>query len=120
MVLRKDNLKIFSAKNYLNEKCLSEEEFLEDYAKFGLVKKLVKKLANDKKVNIRLLCNHMLLVTNTFDMQAVKSILHFGATDAEISVTKTVMNYFGFIGYLELPNVKFDLNTAKLLKEMDR
>tara|TARA_S200002703_G_scaffold149187_2_gene146508 strand:- start:7656 stop:8024 length:369 start_codon:yes stop_codon:yes gene_type:complete len=119
MELTESNLEIYAAKHYRSESCLSKEEFLEDYNRHKLAKKLTKKFAAEKSENIRLLCNHILCFTNSFELPAAKNILMFGITEKEKSVMKTVLNYFGFLISGELPQVKFDLYTAKVLKEMD-
>lgn len=119
MELNESNLEIYAAKHYRSESCLSREEFLEDYNRHKLAKKLTKKFAAERSENIRLLCNHILCFTNSFELSAAKNILMFGITEKEKSVMKTVLNYFGFLIPNEMPLVKFDLYTAKVLKEMD-
>ena len=119
MELNESNLEIYAAKHYRSESCLSREEFLEDYNRHKLAKKLTKKFEAERSENIRLLCNHILCFTNSFELSAAKNILMFGITEKEKSVMKTVLNYFGFLIPNEMPLVKFDLYTAKVLKEMD-
>ena len=53
-------------------------------------------------------------------MKAAKNILMYGLNEKEKAVMKTVLNYFGFLVFNEMPTIKFDLYTAKYLKEMDR
>tara|TARA_R100001509_G_C4799367_1_gene192533 strand:- start:238 stop:621 length:384 start_codon:yes stop_codon:yes gene_type:complete len=119
MDLNDKNLEVFAAKHYRSESCLSKEEFLEDLSRHKLAKKLVKKFAARRSENIRLLCNHVLCFTNSFELSAAKKILMFGLNEKEKEVMKTVLNYFGFLVPSEMPNIKFDLYTAKILKEMD-
>lgn len=120
MILTNDNLSLFAAKNYLNEFCLSIEEFNEDLAVYKLAQKMAKKIPKGRKTNIRLLCNHVQLFTNNFEIQAAKHILFHNLSDEEKTVMKTILNYFGFLAPNEMPEVKFHLVTAKLLKEMDK
>ena len=119
MDLNDSNLEIYAAKYYRSESCLSKEEFLEDLNRHKLIKKLTKKFAAEKSDNIRLLCNHTLCFTNSFELPAAKNILMYGISEKEKEVLKTVLNYFGFLLLNEMPNIKFDLYTAKALKEMD-
>lgn len=119
MDLNDSNLEIYAAKYYRSESCLSKEEFLEDLNRHKLIKKLTKKFAAEKSDNIRLLCNHILCFTNSFELPAAKNILMYGILEKEKKVLKTVLNYFGFLVPNEMPNIKFDLYTAKNLKEMD-
>lgn len=119
MDINDSNLEIYAAKYYRSESCLSKEEFLEDLNRHKLAKKLTKKFAAEKSENIRLLCNHVLCFTNSFDLPAAKEILMYGISEKEKMVMKTVLNYFGFLIPNEMSNIKFDLYTAKILKEMD-
>jgi len=119
MDLNESNLEIYAAKYYRSVSCLSKEEFLEDLNRHKLAKKLTKKFAAEKSENIRLLCNHILVFTNSFELSAAKNILMYGITEKEKSVMKTVLNYFGYLLPNEMSNIKFDLYTAKNLKEMD-
>jgi len=119
MDLNESNLEIYAAKYYRSVSCLSKEEFLEDFNRHKLAKKLTKKFAAEKSENIRLLCNHILVFTNSFELSAAKNILMYGITEKEKSVMKTVLNYFGYLLPNEMSNIKFDLYTAKNLKEMD-
>ena len=119
MDLNDSNLEIYAAKSYRSESCLSSEEFLEDLYRHKLAKKLTKKFAAKKSENIRLLCNHILCFTNSFELSAAKNILMYGISEKEKEVMKTVLNYFGFLIPNEMSNIKFDLYTAKILKEMD-
>ena len=119
MELNESNLEIYAAKHYKSVSCLSKDEFLEDFNRHKLAKKLTKKFAAEKSENIRLLCNHVLVFTNSFELTAAKNILMYGITEEEKRVMKTVLNYFGFLIPNEMPNIKFDLYTAKNLKEMD-
>lgn len=119
MDLNDKNLEVYAAKYYRSESCLSKEEFLEDLARHKLAKKLVKKFSAKRSENIRLLCNHILCFTNSFELPAAKRILMYGISDKDKEVMKTVLNYFGFLIPNEMPDIKFDLYTAKSLKEMD-
>lgn len=119
MILTKDNIHVYGAKYYLNESCLSIEEFEEDLSKYKRVHQMVRKMSLGKKTNIRLLCNHVLSFTNNFETKAAKEILFFELHADEKSVLKTVLNYLGFLVPNEVADVRFHLETAKALKEMD-
>lgn len=120
MQLNKFNIEVFAARNYINEACLSREEFEEDFQRSELARKMTRKIIRGASVNIRLLCNHILCFTNNFQIEAAKQILLFEATEEEKQVLKTVLNYFNFVGENEMTDTRFHLETAKLLKEMDR
>ena len=120
MELTPNNTEVFAAKYYINELCVDREEFEEDFRRFVSVKKMVSRLKKGKPSNIRLLCNHILCLTNVFELHAVKTILLFSADEEDKRIFKTLFNYFGFIAQGEMNDVRFSLMTAKLLKEKDR
>lgn len=120
MELTPNNIEVYAAKYYLNEYCVDVEEFEQDFRRFLSVKKMVSRIKKQKTSNIRLLCNHILCLTNVFELKAVKNILLLTAGEKEKEIYKTLFNYFGFISHNEMPDIKFSLEAAKLLKEMDR
>lgn len=119
MDLTRQNIEIFAARHYLNEFCVSREDFEEDFRRFSSIKKMVKRIKIKKETNIRLLCNHVLCCANVFELNAMKKILFFNLEEEDKEIMKTLLNYFGFIRQDEMKDVKFSLTTAKLLKEMD-
>lgn len=120
MELCKENFIIYASRAYTNEYCSSMEEFHADLEQHVLARKLSKKIVTGKSVNVRLLCNHIQCFTNNFEINAAKKIIMFEASDVEKSSLKTVLNYFGFIRTYEYEDVRYCLQTAKLLKDMDK
>lgn len=120
MQLNSKNLKVFAAKHYTNDNCESIEEFEEDFKKFMLSNKMFTRIVNGRVSSIRLLCNHVITLTNNFEVDAVKRIMLFLCNEKEKESCKTVLNYLNFLSPLEWQEVKFCLQTAILLKEMDR
>lgn len=119
MKLTRENLEVFAATHYCNDTCSSKAEFLEDLESFSNCRKLANRINNESSVNIRLLCNYIICITNVFHLEAVKEIFKFTCTD-ELSTIKTAMNYLNFMRKDEWPDVSHSLIAAKLLKEMDR
>ena len=117
MELNKDNVEVFAAKYYLNESCLTVDEFREDLKVHRSAKKFARRFAQEKTDNIRLFCNQVLMFTNNFETNAAKQMLLFGLEDKERAVMLTVLNYLGFTQKYE---VKIDIYTAMALKDMDR
>jgi len=118
MELNKNNLQIFAAKYYNNRLCLTKEEFYEDLGRRKLVKKMTKKFAERKSKNIRLFCNHVISFTNNFEIEAAKKILMQGLSEEEVAVLGTVFTYLGYTTANEIR--KYDIYTARYLKEMDK
>ena len=118
MNLNHDNWRVYAAKHYTNNNCVSVVEFNEDIGKVALAKKLIKKWQSGGKINVRLLLNHIILFTNVFEIQAAKDILMLQAGKEFGSVMKTLLLYLNFIAEGEYPTVKYNLKMAKALKEL--
>lgn len=119
MDITENNLPVFASRFYTNTNCADYEEYLKDLRYYKLARKLAKKIGKGRTSSVRLLCNHVTCFTNNFEIEAAKKILLFGASTTEQEVLKTVLNYLGFLEKDELPEVKFSLEAAKALKEMD-
>ena len=120
MELTESNLPVYASRFYTNTTCSSMEEYLEDFSRLRMAHKLVRKIGAGKSENIRLLCNHVVCFVNNFEVEASKRLLMFGIEEHEKEIVKTILNYLGFLGVDEMKEIKFHLQTAKALKEMDR
>jgi len=118
--LNSDNYILFAIKNYENPHSVTREDFFEDLKRFKLIKKIYKKYVTDKKINIKLLINHFLVVYNVFG-EASTPLLFYNIESKYWSLVKTTIIYLGrFPEYpkTELHNIKVDLDFFKLLQEL--
>jgi len=120
----KSAVEIFGVKNsaikaYVETNITSQKDFEEDYQRFMLAKKLASRIHAGRSNNIRLLCNHLVCITNVFDVQGAKDILRHLCGE-ELSTIKTVLTYLNFLDVHEWNDASHCILTAKLLKEMDR
>ncbi|MCG7944978.1 MAG: hypothetical protein N0C84_01380 [Candidatus Thiodiazotropha taylori] len=95
------------------------EEFEEDLNTHKYVKKLAKRMSKGNSSNIRLLTNHVICFTNNFEIQFAKKVLLMDTTPKESAVIKSVLLYLGFLDKYEYETNELDLETLKLLKDMD-
>ena len=120
MTVTSENLEVLAAKAYTNVNCLSTEEFLEDLSMHKIIKKLAKKISKGSSKNLRLLTNHIICFTNTFEINFSKEVLMLDADDKERKVIRAILLYLGFLKKSEYTAALLDYETVKLLKEMDR
>ena len=73
--LTKENIKLFAAGNYSNPGCSSFLEFEEDYLRIKYLKVLIYKLLQNKNVNLRIIINHIICLSNVFPGEATSKIL---------------------------------------------
>jgi hypothetical protein len=64
--LTNSNFLLFAAHNYNNVSCSSIEEFEDDLKRLQYIKKLLSKYHNDKDLKVRLILNHIIILSNVF------------------------------------------------------
>lgn len=119
MQLDKKNYEVYAFAAYTNKSCFSRKEFLEDLKKAQYAKKLTKKLNDGKEINIRLLVNHVILFTNVFELSCAKELLMFNCSEEEKSMFKTILLFLGFMEKDEMPEIKWHLKVAQMLKDQN-
>jgi len=118
MKITSENLQVIAARAYTNESCLSTEEFLEDLGLYATINRLAKKIHKGSSKNLRLLTNHVICVTNNFEIHFVKELL-LSNNNKETRVIRAVFLYLGFLAPHEYKTTELDFETLALLKEMD-
>ena len=75
--LTKENIKLYAAGEYDNPGCSSFLEFEEDYKRVRFLKTLLKKFVNNKPINIRLIINHIVCLSNVFPRNSAVAYILF-------------------------------------------
>ena len=88
-----ENLLQFAMNNYDNPGCKTIEEFTEDYQKFTLIKKMLKK----DNQNIKLVLNHLVILFNVFKSEACIKLLFEKIEKEKWEDLKT---YLVFLNYM--------------------
>jgi len=70
-----DNFVIYAARYYDNPTCTTESEFHDDLSRIKFILKMFKKYERDDVINDRLILNHLILLYNVFDHEAMTRIL---------------------------------------------
>ena len=92
MIKIDDNMMVLAMQNYDSVHCFHLESFMEDYNRFGYVKKLLKKYHKTKEIKERLVLNHLIILYNCFG-DASNTIL-FSIVDREQhKYLKTFMSF---------------------------
>jgi len=73
--ITKDNAMLYAARIYNNPGCVSFSEFEEDYLRVKSIKALLSKYINNKKVNMRMILNHIICLNNVFPGGVAKILL---------------------------------------------
>ena len=70
-----DNFMIYAAHFYSNRTCASQKEFEEDLSRIKFIHKMFKRYKKDNIINERLILNHLILLYNVFEREAITKML---------------------------------------------
>jgi hypothetical protein len=79
--LDESNFLIFSAQHYTNPNCIDTAEFLDDLKRFKYLKKHFTKFKDTGELKERLILNHIIILFNIFEKEAVVRMLTFKLRD---------------------------------------
>lgn len=124
--LTKENVVLFAARVYDNPGCVSLEEFDGDYSKVRFLKVLLNKYINNKKVNVRLIVNHLICMSNVFPGDATAKILFTELDETVWNVLATFLVFLNILpDYVRINGVVYtangftiDENLLQVLKEL--
>jgi hypothetical protein len=125
--LTKENVKLFAASVYQNPSCKSDLEFEEDYLRIKYLKTLLYKYLNNKKINIRILINHIICINNVFPGEATARILYTETIEESWNALGTILVYLSLMPpiirgingkTITLSNLSIDNNLLEALKEL--
>ena len=121
MELTADTIELYAIQHYTNEFCTGKEEFLEDYERFLLVKKIIRRYLKSDQVNIRLLLNHVIAVGNVFEVSSASEMFIFLMDKPEEKkVIRTILLYLGYIRNDEYKEYAVDFNIIEMIRKATR
>jgi len=116
--LDEDNFHLFAAHYYNNKQCTSVEEFNEDLNRFKYIKRLLSRYKNNNELQERLLINHIIILYNTFGIEAANKMMWFKIDEDQWSVIKTVLVYLNFLPENEKIEVPLDEFVVERLRKI--
>jgi hypothetical protein len=72
----------------------------EEYNRFWFIIKLLAVYRNSGEINIRLLINHIIILTNIFEISAINILLTIALDKGDYDIISYVMTLLFFIGYI--------------------
>jgi len=115
--ITKDNWLLFAQHHYDNPTLQKEQEFYDDIKRFKYLKRLFRKYETTKSIKIRLVINHIIVLSNVFGVEAACTLLLFKVEKSYWPYLKSVLEYLNYLYPHELESVKSDKNIDRLLKE---
>jgi hypothetical protein len=114
------NALMFALKAYENPQCMSAQEFAEDYKRFKYVKRLCKRYIQTKQVSVRLMLNHLILLSNVFSVEPMVRLLFVKCDDGkELRALKPFLLYLGMLPELVRGVNGKDILTAMIPTDAD-
>ena len=115
--ITKDNWLLFAQHHYDNPTLQREQEFYDDIKRFKYLKRLFRKYKATKNIKIRLVLNHVIVLSNVFGVEAACTLLLYKVEKMYWSYLKSVLVYLDYLYPHELNDIKTDKNIDILLKE---
>ena len=120
--LSDDNFILFAAHKYDNPTCESEEEFYEDLNRVKYIKRLFFRFDNTGELKVRLLLNHIIILTNVFGNEGAARILFYKSEEKYYGYIKTFLKYLNglpaSIPEIDLDTIALDHRIDNSLKEL--
>ena len=95
--LTPDNIMMFAMKHYDNPSCVDSKEFLDDMKRFKYLKRLFRKYDTSGELKMRLIINHIIILSNVFGVDAATTLLFFKIERNHWSLVKTFLVYLHFM-----------------------
>ena len=95
--LTPENINMFAMKHYDNPSCVDEAEFLSDLKRFKYLKRLFRKYDTTGELKMRLIINHIIILSNVFGVDASTTLLFFKMEQEHWSLLKTFLVYLSFM-----------------------
>ena len=95
--LTEESLLLYAAKHYYNPRCTDIEEFYEDLKRFKYIKRLLNRYQETDQLSERLILNHLIIIFNTFGIEASLKIMEFKIDPDQWHILKPFLIFFEFI-----------------------
>jgi hypothetical protein len=83
-----DNFFLYAAQNYQNPHCTGIDDFNEDLNHIKYIKRLFNRYQNRGEIKVNLIVNHLILLYNVFDSEAMTKILFYKISNEQWSLLK--------------------------------
>ena len=103
--LTPDNIMMFAMKHYDNPSCVDRKEFLDDMKRFKYLKRLFRKHDTSGELKMRLIINHIIILSNVFGVEAATTLLFFKIEKNHWPLLKTFLVYLHFMPENDLVEV---------------
>jgi len=117
--LTEDNLFLYAAKHYNNPTFSDIEDFYEDLKRFKYIKRLVNRYLDQDELTERLILNHLVVVFNSFGIEAGLNILQLKLDERHWPVIKPFLIFLNYIKSDDLIETPLDKTVVERLRKIN-
>jgi hypothetical protein len=117
--LTEDNLFLYAAKHYNNPTFSDIEDFYEDLKRFKYIKRLVNRYLDQGELTERLILNHLVVVFNSFGIEAGLNILKLKLDERHWPVIKPFLIFLNYIKSDDLIETPLDKTVVERLRKIN-
>ena len=117
--LTEDNLFLYAAKHYDNPTFSDIDDFYEDLKRFKYIKRLVNRYLDHDDLAERLILNHLIVVFNSFGIEAGLNILKLKLDERHWPVIKPFLIFLNYIKNNDLTEFSMDKTVIERLRKIN-
>lgn len=116
--LTEENLFLYAAKHYYKPQFSDIEEFYEDLKRFKYIKRLVNRYLEHDELGERLILNHLIVIFNSFGIEASLNMLELKLDDKHWPVIKPFLIFLRYIRNDQYTGISMDPKVIEKLREI--
>lgn len=116
--LTEDNLFLYAAKHYNNPQFSDIEDFYDDLKRYAYIKRLVNRYLETGELSERLIMNHLIVVFNSFGIEAALEILELKLNEKHWPVIKPFLIFLNYITNDRITGFEQDKKVIEALRKI--
>ena len=116
--LTEENLFLYAAKHYYKPQFSDIEEFYEDLKRFKYIKRLINRYIENDDLAERLILNHLIVVFNSFGIEAALNILELKLENRHWPVVKPFLVFLRYIENDQYTGIVMDPTVVETLRKI--
>jgi len=116
--LTEQNVLLYAAKHYYKPQFSDIEEFYEDLKRFKYIKRLLNRYLEQGELAERLILNHLIVIFNSFGIEAALNILDLKLDDKHWPVMKPFLVYLKYIRDDQYTGIAMDQRVVDVLRKI--
>lgn len=116
--LTRKNFELFAAKHYNNPECMDIEEFKDDLSRFKYIKRLLRRYADHKDLQERLILNHLIVIYNVFGIEAANKMIWFKIENEHYHFIKPFLVFLHYLPGSEKVEIGMDMGIVNVLRNL--